>query len=535
MATMYPDTLPGDASPSEKPVYRALSRLPDPWRVFHSVAWQSVRKGKQGDGEADFVLLHPAHGLIVIEAKGGSIRLENGEWFSIGRGGKHPIDPFEQAVASKHALVGYLRDSIPDLPWLEAGHGVWFPEVTMSGSLSAQAPDAIVLDSSDLRRPVAAVNDLVNHWGLHGKLQPADVDAITERLAPTLTVHHTLADDVAEVRARQLTLTEAQRRAVSGLRRARRVIIYGGAGTGKTVLAIDRAKRLSADGFRVVLTCYNRPLGDALAAEFTGNGLVTAGGFHHLTNRWITDVGLAFPENPDDDWWDDPAGELLYEAFTGGGFETDAVIIDEGQDFDDSWFMALEAALADANEGLFLVFADPHQAIYREDWEPPFAAVPYELDLNCRNTNQIAAVVAHIFGDELPSGGTDGPAPQFIPVETTEGIDKALRGLLHRLVNEGRVAPEQVVILTQYRETRDHLVDQRFAGVQLEATDRPTGGIAVETIHRYKGLEADAVIVILDRVVKDRDRALAYIGLSRARAQLVVIGPPAVGTALGMA
>jgi superfamily I DNA/RNA helicase len=92
-----------------------------------------------------------------------------------------------------------------------------------------------------------------------------------------------------------------------------------------------------------------------------------------------------------------------------------------------------------------------------------------------------------------------------------------------------------VVILTQYRETRDHLVNQRFAGVQLEATDRPTGGIAVETIHRYKGLEADAVIVILDRVVKDRDRALAYIGLSRARAQLVVIGPPAVGTALGMA
>jgi hypothetical protein len=76
----------------------------------------------------------------------------------------------------------------------------------MSGSLSAQAPYAIVLDSGDLRRPVAAVNDLVNHWGLHGELQPADVDAITERLAPTVTVRHTLADDVAEVRARQRPL-----------------------------------------------------------------------------------------------------------------------------------------------------------------------------------------------------------------------------------------------------------------------------------------------------------------------------------------
>ena len=56
--------------------------------------------------------------------------------------------------------------------------------------------------------------------------------------------------------------------------------------------------------------------------------------------------------------------------------------------------MALEGALDDPDEGLFLVFADPHQAIYREDWEPPIDAVEYSLDTNCRNTNQIAAVVA---------------------------------------------------------------------------------------------------------------------------------------------
>jgi hypothetical protein len=58
--------------------------------------------------------------------------------------------------------------------------------------------------------------------------------------------------------------------------------------------------------------------------------------------------------------------------------------------------------------------------------------------------------------------------------------------------------------------------------------------IAVETIYRFKGLEADAVIVILDPLEKDRDRALAYIGLSRARFQLVVVAPPEVGEALGL-
>ncbi len=533
MALMFPDRLPDNASPSEKPVYRALEQLPDPWRVFHSVAWQSLRKGRQGDGEADFVLVHPRHGLIVIEAKGGSIHIRDGKWFTSNKKGTHPIDPFEQATASKHALVGYLRDTIPDLPWLEAGHGVWFPGITVSGDLTAAAPDEIVLDRNDLNKPVVAINDLVNRWGLHGTIPDEFVEAITKQLAPTVTIRHTLADDVADVHARQLALTETQRHALAGLRRARRVIVYGGAGTGKTVLAEERARRLSADGFRVVLTCFNRPLGDAFADEFADNDLVTAGSFHHLAHTWITDARLDFPENPDPDWWDDPLGELLLEAFTVGDFRTDAIIIDEGQDFDDSWFMALEAAIDDPDEGLFLVFADQQQAIYREDWEPPFNAVEYTLDLNCRNTNQIAEVVARIYGDELPTSGADGPDPEFHVIESPEGIDKALRGILHRLVNEGAIPADRVVILTQGRETKDRLVGQTSAGLSLGAIGTPDT-IAVETIYRFKGLEADATIVILDRLEKDRDRALAYIGLSRPRFHLAVVGPPAVGAALGI-
>ncbi|MEA2010535.1 MAG: NERD domain-containing protein [Actinomycetota bacterium] len=533
MAMMFPDRLPGNASPSEKPVYRALEKLPDPWRVFHSVAWQSLRKGRQGDGEADFVLIHPRHGLIVIEAKGGSIHIRDGKWFSSNKKGSHPIDPFEQATASKHALVGYLRDTIPDLPWLEAGHGVWFPTITVSGDISAAAPDEIVLDRSDLAKPVIAINDLVNRWKLHGAIPDEFVEAITKRLAPTVTIRHTLADDVAEVHARQLALTETQRLALAGLRRARRVIVYGGAGTGKTVLAVERARRLSADGFRVVLTCFNRPLGDAFADEFADNDLVTAGSFHHLANGWITEAGLEFPEEIEPGWWDDPAGELLLEAFTTGDFRADAIIIDEGQDFDDSWFMALEAAIDDPAEGLFLVFADRQQAIYRENWEPPFDAVEYALDLNCRNTNQIAEVVARVYGDDLPARGADGPKPEFHAVESPEGIDKALRGVLHRLVNEGAIPADRVVILTQYREAKDRLIGTTSAGLTLDAIGTPDA-VAVETIHRFKGLETDATIVILDRLEKVRDHALAYIGLSRARFHLVVIGPEGIGETLGL-
>ncbi len=533
MARMYPPKLPADASSSERPVYGALEQLPDPWRVFYSVAWQSLRNGRQGDGEADFVLVHPSHGLIVIEAKGGTITIKDGEWFTSGKGGLFRIDPFEQAVSSKHALMTYLRDTIPDLPWVESGHAVWFPEITVDGNLSAAAPDELILDRTDLRRPVAAVNDVVNRWGLHKTIGEDALEAITQHLAPTVTIRHTLADDVAEVKARQIELTETQRLALAGLARMRRVLVYGGAGTGKTVLAEERARRLSGDGFRVVLVCFNRPLGDALAAEFADNDLVTAGSFHEQARRWIEEAGLSFPDDIEQGWWDDPAGELLLEAFTRGEFRTDAVIIDEGQDFDDSWFMALEAALAEPSEGLFLVFADPHQAIYREGWEPPFNTVQYNLDLNCRNTNQIAAVVARIYGDDLPSRGTDGPEPQFLSIESPEGVRKALGRALHPLINEGNLATSDVVVLTQKRATKDALIEVSVAGVTLEAIEERTDGVAIETIHRYKGLEAAAAVVILERLEKDRDRALAYIGLSRPRVQLVVIGPPAVGETLG--
>ena len=514
-------------------MYEALTKLPDPWRVFHSVAWQSLRNGRQGDGEADFVLIHPKHGLIVIEAKGGSIQIKDGEWFTSGMSGLHHIDPFEQAMSSKHALMKYLSESIPDLAWVESGHAVWFPKIRVDGNLTAAAPDELILDRNDLGRPIAAVNDIVNRWGLHKKIDDDALAAITQRLAPTVTIRHTLADDVAEVKARQIELTETQRLALAGLARMRRVLVFGGAGTGKTVLAEERARRLSADGFRVILVCFNRPLGDALAAEFADNDLVTAGSFHQQARTWIEAAGLAFPDDPEQGWWDDPAGELLLEAFTKGSFRTDAVIIDEGQDFDDSWFMALEASLADREDGLFLVFADPHQAIYREGWMPPFDAVEYNLDLNCRNTNQIAAVVARVYGDNLPSRGTDGPEPRFVAIESVEGIEKALRGILHSLINDGNLATSDVVILTQKRATKDRLVGASAAGVTLETIDTRSNGVAIETIHRYKGLEATAAVVIMEQLETERDKALAYIGLSRPRVQLVVVGPQAVGKALG--
>ena len=135
------------------------------------------------------------------------------------------------------------------------------------------------------------------------------------------------------VGARLLLLTEKQMQVLDGLRRNRRAVIYGGAGTGKTVLAAERTRRLTGEGFRVLLSCFNRPLADHLRAGFGGVDGVTVHGFHSLCRWQIGHAGMAFPDEPDSDWWEHEAPERLVEAAYNTGFEVDALVVDEGQDF----------------------------------------------------------------------------------------------------------------------------------------------------------------------------------------------------------
>lgn len=138
MATIYPDRIKPGTSEAERRLHAAFRRLSDDWTVFHSVAWQATRNGKPSDGEADFVMVHPSRGLIMLEVKGGGIRHEGGRWWSFNAKGRHPIrDPFEQATSSKHSLVRYLQGN--GLPQLKAGHAVAFPDITKSSGFGPSA------------------------------------------------------------------------------------------------------------------------------------------------------------------------------------------------------------------------------------------------------------------------------------------------------------------------------------------------------------------------------------------------------------
>jgi len=153
MARMYPQPIrPDTPSHAERELYTEFQRqLPDDFAVFHSVCWQ-VRDTTSGvrDGEADFVIVHPDFGILLVEVKGGRIRYEGqtGRWFS----NENPIkDPFKQAREGKYSLL----DKLKELPywhdrWITVGCAAAFPDVMVKGDLRLDAPRELILDASDV-------------------------------------------------------------------------------------------------------------------------------------------------------------------------------------------------------------------------------------------------------------------------------------------------------------------------------------------------------------------------------------------------
>lgn len=526
MARFYPPE-PLTRYASELAVRAALTPLNEKWRVFHSVAWQSERYGRQGDGEADFVLLHPHHGLIVLEVKGGRrIDVDEGRWFSINsRTGERVSikNPFDQARVSKYALLRYLQGISPSLAQIPIIHGVVFPGASHTGQIGPYGPRDTVIDADDLLDMERALDRLVSHWGQSTRMVSDEVEEITRRLAPTTTIRRRLRTVVTATRSELLKLTEQQSLAFHITRTRRRAAVSGGPGTGKTVLALERARYLANDGFQVLLTCFNRPLADELARA-TSDTSVRVATFHSLCMQQGRQAGIDvriehFDGSPE------RAADFLVDAAGDNGFAVEAVIVDEGQDFAPTWIQALRMLLTDPDQGIFYMFFDPRQALMASGWELAPDLETFPLDWNCRNTLGIAEKVCRIYGDDVLALGAEGPRPQWIRADSLDTGLRAIQELVDRLLQDEKLTPDQIVVLSDSRPAVDRL--QRMVVSDASFVAIGGAGVVAETIHRFKGLEADVLLLLLvGESWSDEDlRSLAYVGMSRACAVLTVIGP----------
>ena len=560
MATCYPD-YQNDESPfesrGERTFYQACrSSLPPEYSVFHSVRWIARSMGEARDGEADFLVCHPGKGFLVVEVKGGRIRanVAAGKWTSTDEGGQvHDIsNPFRQASKGKYNIIRKLREH-RDWPTLRlqrviAGHAAFFPNVDDGRILQGpEAPPEIIGDRSDLFQLERWIERAFDYWVDQEEChdcQPlglAGVRLMRHIFARVAEARPLLATRVAAEEEERLRLTNQQVRILDLLSRQRRVAICGGAGTGKTVLATEKARRLAAEGFKTLLTCYNVPLSEHLRRVCLSEENLEVIGFHKLCKKLIDRareesgrdlVSEARESYPRKDLWNHYYPIALAYSLEVLVDRYDAIVIDEGQDFGEEFWLPVEMLLADGENSPLYIFYDENQNVYTKASTFPADTAPITLTVNCRNTRQIHRTAYSYYS------GTPVEAPPFagdeIQVLNAPNLDrqaKRIYELVTRLLVTEKVPAPSIAILIadrvrrrQYQEALNKfkLPKNRFWG---GVDDRSSRCVTVETVARFKGLEAVVLVLWgLDLLANDERTETLYVGISRAKSVLYLCG-----------
>lgn len=313
-------------------------------------------------------------------------------WYS----NQHVIkDPFDQAKGNKYSLLEKLRE-IPFWKdrWLTIGHAVAFPDIVATSALRLDAPEDIVLDGSDLTQIERWVDATMAFWrgrGGNGPLGEEGVQELVKLLSPSWELRAPLALEFADESQTFVRLTEEQFNLLDFLNGQRRAAIAGCAGSGKTMLALEKAKRLAEQGFRVLLTCYNRYLAEYLAGDETLPPEVEVRHFHSLCWRLAREAGLGDEtrESQSQEWYNDTLPQLLMSAADKLGPQYDAIVVDEGQDFREEWLLVLLYLLKDPDAEILYIFYDDNQNLYQEALRLPAVLPVFSLHRNCRNTRHI--------------------------------------------------------------------------------------------------------------------------------------------------
>jgi Nuclease-related domain/UvrD-like helicase C-terminal domain len=554
---MYPGQLPDFVeSSAERLLYKLFeAQLPDNFIVMHSVKWLiRDRRYHDHDGEIDFLIIHQEWGLLVLEVKGGRIRIESGtgRWYTKDRFDQETqlkTNPFKQAERNLYSLKKKLAETPKTRPFsYRFQRGIALPDVNIGhGDIGLYGNRELIIDSTDLSRLESAVRCIMGTSEKKDALSDYAIKVLVDTLQPSLEIHRfALSTQLLKAEDQIATLTENQFAILDTLQLHPQAAISGCAGSGKTMLAMEKARRLANEDFRVLFTCFNKYLAQWVRDQFrhdpfTIHERISVAHYHELARELCRRAGIPLPPLPRTTdangiraYFDEVLPQKLVEAISKFSFRFDAIIADEGQDFAEMWWITLLDLSKDRERGVFYIFYDNNQRIYARETTLPFAELPYTLNLNCRNTARIHEQILHYYqGDPKPrSRGPEGTQPEFVPIEGDER--ETLRGVFARLFTEERIPHNSVVILTpRSARTSRFKEGDRIGNVVLtwEWHTGP-GQIQMSSIHSFKGLESPIVVLVeldkLDSVTRDY---LLYVALSRPRDHLIVLGKlPEPGT-----
>ena len=497
------------------------------------------------DHEADIVAIIAGAGVVVVEVKGGNVGVVGGQWRQSGNDAR-TFDPVDQARTTKYAIRKYVES---DPRWRNSSrrrirwaHSVALPNTQLHDDFSMpDCPRWAVHGKGDLADLGGRLYDVVVMQETQNvPPSPEDVDLIVEiligRNLPVLDISADARDREAEVD--RLTLEQATLLRVTRL--LNRVEVRGGAGSGKTVLALTQARQLTRGhggrkAQRVALICYSR----GLAAYFRRvvetwdrrHRPAFVGTFAELGLNW----GAPDGRGDDSDFWEIELPALMRDlvASLADGQRFDSVIVDEGQDFADTWWAPIMGALKDQETGGLFVYSDENQRIFKRFGAPPVPLVPLILDHNLRNTRQIGEAFNPLAPMRMRLLGGDGPEVEFVGCGAEDAVVTADEQV-HRLLEAGWKSQEVMLLTTGHRHP-----------VQIErgSESDPAGywrsfwaddDVFYGHVLGCKGLERRAVVLCINEdKAGDRSRERLYVGLSRATDQLIVVGNPGVVKQMG--
>jgi hypothetical protein len=536
---MVPDGVGvGHVNRTEQFVFELIrDETPPGWVALHHVGLP--QHPSKPIAEIDFIVIGEP-GIFCLEVKGGAVSRRDGVWFAGSRELKE--SPFTQVGSAAAAL----RAVTPAIHPYLFGWGCVFPHCRFD----AQGPEMsgeLVYDEAIADGGFTAyIEALGDHWqGRYrhsARLRRNDIAKVAHALRGDFSVVESVMPAVRAARSRLVSYTDSQARAIEGLSQEPQVIIRGGAGTGKTLLAVQEAVRLAEAGQRTLFTCFTKAVAAHVEHSVRRPGLRVAHVDSLISN--LIRAGGTGDQIPDD--IDDterfelyrPLAALEAVARLGDAERFDAIVVDEGQDLITQPRLDVLSALVRGGfvDGCWRVFWDPLQALFFSGGDANLdllrasgaTPVNFALTVNCRNTREIADRVEDLSQVEMEEVAfVDGPQPSDAEWHDERAQIKRVAAVLHGWLERG-LTPDSIVVLSPRRF--ESSVASNVAGLGASIRDmsgrRPEpdpGTIPFSTIHAYKGLESEAALLVdVDDIDSDRMRSLLYVGASRARTILGV-------------
>ena len=537
MAIMVP-SFPYGFTPAsrEDELFECLqNKLSDDYYVFHSFKLADLKNGTWKEKEIDFVIYNKAKGLMFIEVKAGQVWCDNGQWKY--QSGIDMKDPFKQADNGRweffnmlDAKQKYVKDPITNR--CKMLHAVWFPSIfrkQLSGIVLPQnARPEIILTGDDLDNgPQATIEKIYDiqvrdGYPMLNTITDADDKYLMDNiLCPKFNIIPPKSFVLEDKRRHFDAMLEEQYGLLNYLEYQRNAVINGAAGTGKTMIAIEKARRHAEKGESVLFLCFNIKLKEFLEKAYPMKNV----SYYTIDGFACKMCSTAIPDY-------NYLQEVLYEYYDEtkcNEFPYTHIIIDEGQDFGqkkihaDEIFNLLESIVLLTETGTFYIFYDKMQLIQAEEIPDYITKADCKLTLykNCRNTKRIAETSFKVFDKKqkpkLFDAALSGDIP-FVKFIDSSNYREALDKEIGKSFADGITDIQILCCSSSGKCEFDEFIKNEFyftkKGKQIPYT----------TCRKFKGLEAEKIILVgVDKDSIFDNEKMFYVGSSRAKLELTVL------------